>query len=74
MTLQEWRKHVNVSQEELGVVLGFSQQLISAWESGRKVPARRHWPKLEEITKQPIFRLFPNILKGSEGMGHTHGR
>ncbi len=74
MTLKEWRKHVNITQEEFAILAEVSQELVSAWECGREIPPRERWDGIEKITSQPIFRLFPDAFKGHEGMGHTHGR
>lgn len=37
--LKELRKEVNLSQDQLGKKLGFSNQTVSFWESGKREPS-----------------------------------
>ncbi len=37
--LKELRKEANLSQDQLGKKLGFSNQTVSFWESGKREPS-----------------------------------
>ena len=54
MNLKTARLLMNMSQSQLSTVIGVSQPLIHAWESGKEVIPGRRKQQLEQIFKVPI--------------------
>lgn len=58
--LAEFRtKHdPRLTQDDLGEKVGVDGMTISRWERGERVPQKRHWPKLTEVTGIPIEKIL----------------
>jgi transcriptional regulator with XRE-family HTH domain len=55
-----WRARYQVRQEDLAQRCGLSQQAISAYEAGHRVPRGASLRKLQEVTGLPLEALlFP---------------
>ena len=52
--IQTARKSQGFRQADLAKLVGVSTQLISAFESGRIVPARHYLEKIAQYTHQPM--------------------
>ncbi len=52
--IQTARKEKNFRQVDLAKLMGISTQLISAFESGRIVPARHYIEQISQYTGQPL--------------------
>lgn len=63
--LKIYRKHAGLSQEGLARLVGVSQQAISHYETGRKVPTARIAVALEKATRGGIKRatLRPDLFE-----------
>jgi transcriptional regulator with XRE-family HTH domain len=48
--LTRWRVERQLSQEEVGDLIGVSAMTVSRWERGNHVPRRTLWPKITEQT------------------------
>lgn len=64
--LQRRRKELNLTQEELGALLGVEGMTVSRWERGESLPRRKVWPRLEEVTGLPIAEIIAPSLQNSE--------
>lgn len=58
--LKELRKEHNLTQEDLGNILGVTRIMVSYYEMGRSVPS---FQVLEKIIK--YFKINPNQLLGT---------
>lgn len=62
MTLTELRRERNMKQEELAHALGVSQQTISLYEKGRRIPSAKNLKKLADYLNLPmgdVYGLLP---------------
>ncbi len=50
--LAAWRRSEGLTQAELALKLGVSQQAISYWERGRDVPGSAHMAKIRQLLSQ----------------------
>lgn len=64
--LKEIRKEINITQKEIGIILGVSERTIQEWEGGRRKP--KHPEDIEEkvealtiLTKEGI----DNVINGT---------
>lgn len=48
--IKVWRDAKEISQVELGRMLGVNGMTISRWERGDHMPKKTLWPKIEETT------------------------
>jgi transcriptional regulator with XRE-family HTH domain len=48
--LKAWRDDKNLTQVQLGRLLGVDGMTVSRWERGDHLPRKKHWPKIEEAT------------------------
>ena len=56
--IQNLRKNLNMSQEELGQKLFVSKQTISQWENGQTIPTTDNLIRLKEIFNVPIDEIL----------------
>ena len=64
--IREARKRKNLSQEQLGEMLGLSFQAVSSWETGKFVPDSDHLPELAKALDLSLDALFAEGEKGWE--------
>lgn len=56
--LKVLRAAANLTQTELGSLIGASQMQISNWERGRNLPRPQHMVKLERLFNVPKEKIF----------------
>lgn len=65
--IQQYRETNKLTQHELAGLLGCSQSLIAAIESGKRVVSRKNAEKWENVTGIPRMNLmFPPIEQTGE--------
>lgn len=52
--LKQDREALHISQDALALATGFSQQAISAWESGRRCPSLRAYQSLRQYLRREL--------------------
>lgn len=61
------RAHLNLSQEELGRMIGVSFSTINRWENNKVIPTKKHMCVLENICEKNDIKFEVNkygMLKG----------
>jgi|GEM_PF-6953102 len=53
--LKDYRKVAGMTQEDIALQLGYTRQMVSAWETGKTVPGREVIEKIEALIN-PGFR------------------
>lgn len=48
-TLRDLRAKAQITQEQLGVLLGTDATSVANWERGHRFPSRRHWAGLQQL-------------------------
>lgn len=67
MRLRLARIEARLSQKELALIVGVSQQTIGKWENGLTTPAQfKQIRKLETVLCQPASALFPDLFSPIE--------
>ncbi len=61
--LKAWRDAKELSQGQLGDLLGVKAMTISRWERGDHLPRKKHWSKIEEATGIAASELV-GFMKG----------
>ena len=62
--IAERRKSRNLTQQELGTVMGVTRTTVSMWESGASLPRANLLPKLAEVLGCTVDELLrPNEQK-----------
>lgn len=54
------RAHLNLTQEDLGKIVGVSFSTINRWENGKTIPSRKHLCVLENICLENGIDLGKN--------------
>lgn len=63
--LKTWRDERNLTQVELGRLLGVDGMTVSRWERGDHLPRKSQWQKIEEATGITSEQLVSHV-KSSE--------
>lgn len=63
LTLKGLRANKNLSQSELGDLLGVSQTTITAWETGKTVPSSRNILELAKLYSVEPTVIFNAVFK-----------
>lgn len=56
--IKEYRASANITQKELGDILGVTAQAVSKWESGKSYPDITILPKVALILKCSVADFF----------------
>jgi DNA-binding XRE family transcriptional regulator len=48
--LKVWRDEKELTQAQLGQLIGVDAMTISRWERGDHLPRKKHWPSIEKET------------------------
>lgn len=63
------RISAELSQRDLSLIVGVSQQTIAKWERGITTPSRfSHLRILESALDEPADKLFPDIFNKAQSM------
>lgn len=59
--LRQWRADRNLSQSELGDLIGVDGMTVSRWERGGHLPRKKHRQKIQEVTGIAPSELFNSL-------------
>lgn len=64
--LKTWRDERNLTQVQLGELVGVDGMTVSRWERGEHLPRKKHWPKIAEATGIAPEQLIGHVKQTGE--------